>query len=374
MVVLASALVLVALPFFMVGGLAVQVKAELGIDEAAFGVAVTIGFLTGAVCTAFAGRVADRIGAHAAVYLGAAIAVAALLSLGLLTRSWAGLVLSLSLAGVGVSVTDPGLAVLVSRAIPPARQGLAFGIKEGSIPAATLVAGLAVPAIALTVGWRWAFALGLLPLALILVLLPRVEIGRRPEPHGDTEPTVALPHWRALSLAAVAAALGTAAGSGAGIFLTDSAVAMGMSPANAGLLLASGSLAGIATRVGTGLAADRLGGPQFKVISVMLAIGAVTMATAGTGDTGLLVLAALGAFTGAWAWTGLFFLSLVRTSPHRPGTVAGIGSAGLGLGNAAGPLLFGVVAGTSSYEVAWVAAAVIAAIGALLMSAASSRF
>src|SRR5918996_1242316 len=79
-------------------------------------------------------------------------------------------------------------------------------------------------------------------------------------------PTLVWRFWSAvrLLLTAVAAALGTTAASGVGIFLTDSAVSMGLSPANAGLLLATGSVAGIIARVGTGAMADRTGGPQFK--------------------------------------------------------------------------------------------------------------
>ncbi|MFZ0013140.1 MAG: MFS transporter [Acidimicrobiia bacterium] len=371
-----SSLVLVALPFFMVGGLAVQIKDELGLTEAALGAAVTIGFLSGAVSSPFGGRIADRIGPRSSIYIGCALGVASLVGLGTSASGWGLLVAFLCVGGVGVALTDPGLAILVSRSIPPERQGLAFGVKEASIPAATLVAGLAVPAIALTVGWRWAFVVGALPLALILILLPRLATTGRPTPieMSDSRESNPPPKRRALLLAAVAAALGTTAASGVGIFLTDSAVAMGMSPANAGLLLAAGSVAGIVARVTTGVLADRTGGPQFKLISVMLAFGAVTMALGGSGNSLLLLVGTIGAFTGGWAWTGIFFLSLVKTHPHRPGAVAGIGTAGLGMGNAAGPVLFGVVAGTWSFGAAWVGAAVVAGIAAVLMATARRMF
>lgn len=174
MIVVPSALVLVALPFFMVGGLAVQIKEELGLTEAGFGAAVTIGFLVGALSAPVSGRIADRIGPRAAIYAGCGVCVVALAGLALFTTDSGTLILFLCLGGVGIAFTDPGLAILVSRGIPEPRQGLAFGIKEASIPVATLVAGLAVPTIALTVGWRWAFLAGVLPLALVLLGLPRM--------------------------------------------------------------------------------------------------------------------------------------------------------------------------------------------------------
>jgi MFS family permease len=377
MIVISSALVLVALPFFMVGGLAVQIKDDLGLTEASLGAAVTIGFLSGALTAPFGGRIADHLGPRRAVYIGCVLATASLFSLGLLTTGWATLVAFLSVGGVGIALTDPGLAILVGQTIPHQRQGLAFGIKEASIPAATLVAGLAVPTVALTVGWRWAVLIAVFPLGLVLGLLPRLQTPIDVEDTSDQKPmesSASSPKRRALLLAAVAAALGTTAASGIGIFLTDSAVAMGMAPGNAGLLLAMGSVAGIVARVAAGGLADRTGGPQFKLIATMLAVGAVTMSLGGTGNTALLVLGTLGAFTGGWAWTGIYFLSLVKTFPDRPGAVAGIGTAGLGVGNAAGPVLFGLVAGTWSFGVAWVGAGVVAAIAAVLMTSARRMF
>ena len=333
--------------------------------------------MVGALTAPFGGRLADRIGPKTSLYVGSTLSVAALVGLGLFTTGWGPLVAFLCLAGMAVAVTDPGLAILVDRALPLTRQGLAFGIKEASIPAATLAAGIAVPAIALTVGWRWAFAVGVIPWIVVMVLLPRLDARPRSEREGIPTTTTAPgtgSKRTALLLASGAAALGTAAASGVGIFLTDSAVAMGMSPGGAGILLATGSVAGIIARVGTGAMADRTGGPQFKLIAMMLAIGALTMGLGGSGNNSLLVLGTIGAFTGGWAWTGIFFLSLVKTNPDRPGAVAGIGTAGLGVGNATGPLLFGVLAQAFSYGVAWMAAAIIAGAAAVLMALARSRF
>ncbi|MGF1617143.1 MAG: MFS transporter [Acidimicrobiia bacterium] len=377
MIVVPASLVLAALPVFLVGGLAVQIRSDLGFSESALGAAVTIGFAAGALAAPFGGRIADRLGARTSLYTGALLAVIALLGIGLVADTWGVLVLFLVVTGVSIAVTDPGLAILVGRAIRPQRQGLAFGIKEASIPAATLVAGLAVPVIALTVGWRWAFGVGLVPLLVVVFLLPRVV--RDSEPSSPVAKLAAgaaigTTRQRAIVLSAVAAALGTAAASGVGVFLTESAVAMGMTQGNAGFLLAVGSGAGIVARISAGLAADRTGGTQFKLISLMLAVGAVTIALGGTGSTAFLVVGTIGAFTGGWAWTGIFFLSLIKSSPSTPGAVAGIGTFSLGVGNASGPLLFGLIAENASFATAWLVAGVAAGIGAVLMAAAHRQF
>lgn len=358
---------------FLVGGLAVQIRSDLGFSESALGAAVTIGFTAGALVAPFGGRLADRLGPRTSLYSGAFLAVVALLGIGLVADTWGILVLFLVVTGVAVAITDPGLAILVGRAIRPHRQGLAFGIKEASIPAATLAAGLAVPAIALTIGWRWAFGIGVVPLLMVIFLLPRVVRDSQPSApvvRQATEASAGTPQRRAIVLSAIAAALGTAAASGVGVFLTESAVAMGMTQGNAGFLLAAGSGAGIVARISAGVAADRTGGPQFKLISLMLAVGAVTIALGGTGSTALLVVGTIGAFTGGWAWTGIFFLSLIKTSPATPGAVAGIGTFSLGVGNASGPLLFGLIAQNASFAAAWLVAGVAAGVGAIFMAAA----
>ena len=55
----------------------------------------------------------------------------------------------------------------LSRQVPAGRQGLSFGVKQAAIPVSTLLAGAAVPVVALTVGWRWAFVLAACWLAAI---------------------------------------------------------------------------------------------------------------------------------------------------------------------------------------------------------------
>ena len=55
-----------------------------------------------------------------------------------------------ALAGVGTALTRTASSVLVARNVDPGRQGVAFGLKHCSIPVGTLLAGLSVPAIALT--------------------------------------------------------------------------------------------------------------------------------------------------------------------------------------------------------------------------------
>lgn len=372
--VAALGLVVAALPTFLVGGLAVQIRADLGFSETALGAAVTASFLTGAIAAPLVGPITDRLGARVSVATGAAFSVAALVGIATLATGWWVLAGFLVLAGLGFSFTDPGLAVLVTRSVSADRHGFAFGLKEASIPAATLLAGLAVPAIALTVGWRWAFVLGLGPVAALVGLLWRATESAGTTGGDDPDASEpGPPRNGAVYVVALAAALGSAAASGVGVFLTESGVAMGLSPSGAGLLLATGSVAGIATRLGTGVVADRRGGPQLGLMAAMLVGGAAAMALGAIGTTPLLVVGAVGAFSGGWGWSGLLFLSLVRAEPASPGAVAAIGMSGLGFGNALGPLGFGFIAQSTTFGTAWLVAAVAAGVAAVLTWSARHR-
>lgn len=369
----ASGLTLAALPVFMIGGLAVQIRADLGFTETQLGAAVTAAFLLAAAAGPLGGRLADAWGPRRAILAGAALTVVALAGIGGFAQSYLHLAGLLAVAGMSFVFMDPGLAVLVTRTMPPHRHGLAFGIKEASVPVATLAAGLAVPAIALTLGWRWAFLLGLIPLSTLLWLLSRIDLsGNAIFLVASVERTA--PPRSAVRVVAVAAALASTGASGIGVFLTESAVAMGLSPAGAGYLLATGSVAGIITRVGTGIWADRTGGTQLRLMTIMLTVGAVAMAVAALGSGPLLVLGTIGTFTGAWGWSGLLFLSLVRSSPASPGAVAGIGLTGLAVGNALGPLIFGATAENVSFPAAWLVAATLVGAGAVVLHRVRPRF
>ena len=79
------------------------------------------------------------------------------------------------LGGLGNAISHPATHLLLAREVSQNRQGLAFGIKQAAIPAATLIAGLAVPLVATTVGWRWAFAGGAALVLCVALLVPKGE-------------------------------------------------------------------------------------------------------------------------------------------------------------------------------------------------------
>jgi len=356
------------MPAFLLGGLAVQVRSEIGFGTAALGLAVALFFATSALASATAGRVVERVGATLGMRLTALGAAASMLGVALLARSWVALAACLVLGGLSNALSHPASNLSLAREVPAGRQGLSFGIKQSAIPAATLLAGLAVPLVATTVGWRWAFVGGA-ALSLMVALLVRGGVGGLAPPSGgESRATEAT--FSALVLLAVGIGLGSAAITPLGAFLVESSVAAGLGAAEAGLLLALGSGLNILVRVVLGRLADEMSGGRLRIVAGMLALGAAGLAILATGTAGwLLVAGVVLAFGAGWGWTGLFNFAVVITNRKAPAAATGVTQMGASAGSALGPLVFGLVVEAASFGVAYLmsAALALAAAGAVVL-------
>lgn len=355
------------LPAFLVGGLAVQIRADLGFDDAALGLAVGMPFATAAVTSAGLGRVGEHIGPDRALRLAASGSAVVMLLVAVAARSWGVLAALLAVSGIDNALAQPAANLYLARAVPPGRLGWALALKQSSIPAGTLLGGLAVPTVGVTVGWRWAFVAGAALAAAAAVALPRAArpAGAPPRPAG---------HRRAgdvplgpLVVLGAGAMLGAAAAGAGAAFLVTAGVAAGIEPGPAGILLTLGSAMGIAHRLYAGRRADRMGPGRLRVVAAMLAVGAAGFLLFSlTSEAGYLLGTPL-AFGVGWAWPGLFNLAVVRTNPNAPGAATGITQTGTYLGALSGPLVFGVLADAHGYGPSWLAVAAASLLGAATM-------
>jgi MFS family permease len=355
---------LAVLPVFLLGGLAVFIRDELGFGQTRLGAAVSLYFGTSALASVPGGRVGERLGAGRAMTLAAAGSAVALLGIATLTRSWGQLVAFLALAGCANAVAQPAGNAAISRGVPPHRQGLAFGLKQSAVPTATLLAGFAVPLLGLTVGWRWAFAGGALAAASFAFTVPSdpspdQRSGRRLRA-GDAP-------LGGLVALALAGCLGSASANALGAFLVDSAVAGGMPPGRAGLLLSLGGLTGVGARLLAGWLADHREGRHLPFVSGLLAAGAVGFGLIAGGGPFTLVAGTLLAFGAGWGWNGLFIYAVVRQNRNAPAAATGITQAGVFLGGVVGPLAFGATVERLSYPAAWLGASAVAVLASVFM-------
>lgn len=369
--VVAAGLVAAMLPVFLLGTLSPRIGAELGLGEAGLGLALSVFFAAAALSAVPGGRLADRIGAGTALRIGGLTAAATMAGVGLVVTGTAGLLVLLVGAGAALGLVDPGGARALSAAVPLRRQGLAFGIKEASVPTASLLAGASLPLVA---GWRGSFVAGGVLAALIAAAVPRGLAAPAPAAAPPTTPPTPPAPGTTSGAGVPAVAAAAALGGGASVvgvtFLVPAALERGLSEAAAGALLVAASLAGIGVRLAVGLLADRRPGAERTLLTVALVLGAVGLAGLGTGP---LLPAALLAVGAGWGWTGLAFLAAVRLDPDRPARAAGMVLTGLALGGAVGPAGFGWLVSRGGFPRAWLLAAGVMLTAALLVGLVAHR-
>ncbi|MFQ5967386.1 MAG: MFS transporter [Acidimicrobiia bacterium] len=354
--------ILAVLPAFLVGALAVEIRAELEFSDLRLGALVTIFAVTGFLASPLAGRLIDAKGEKAGAVASSTL-VAGGLAVAMLSQSWTALAVAYVIAGLGSAAANPTANLALVTRVPPARQGLAFGLKQAAIPIAIFLAGVAVPAVGLTVGWRWAFAGGAVAALSLAINAARSSpvTGRREASArrgtGDPVPLLLVAGVGFLAIAGVQAVA---------TFLVVAAVDLGIGSGAAGFLLAAASLVGIAVRIGSGWMVDRVPGRSvLLIIASYMAIGAVGLALIAFAEVfvafGLGTLLGLGA---GWSWNGMMHFVVVRGYPEAPASATSILQTGLLAGAASGPLLFGWIVTNGEFRSAWLVAG-----AALLMAA-----
>jgi MFS family permease len=343
------------LPVFLLGSLSIEIRGELGYGEATGGLVLAAFFGASAVVSSRLGRVIDRVGPRRG--LTAALAVVVLVQLGVATmaRHPAALAVLAAVGGVANATAQLSANVFIARDLPLHRQGLGFAVKQSAMPGASLVAGLTLPTLALTVGWRWVFVAGAVlaaaAAAVVAARLPHDVAVSRAEASAIAAEDP--PPRGALGSLAVAAAFSTAAAITLGGFFVESAIDAGIDAGTAGVAFAAGSLVSIVVRLAVGVVADRRPGNLLGAVAVMIALGALTSVWFTWRSPAVQLIGVPLAFGAGWAWPGLFNLSVVRAAPRFPGRATGITQTGTYVGGAVGPVIFGAVAESAGYTAAW---------------------
>jgi predicted MFS family arabinose efflux permease len=349
------------LPVFLVGGLAVQMREELGFSPIGLGLAVSVYFGVSALASVPTGALVERYGPARTAQAGIVLASASLLAIAGLARSFPALVSLLAVSAGANALGQLASNAALARHVPPRRQGLSFGVKQAAIPVSTLLAGAAVPLIALTAGWRWAFVAAAALTLAALLLVPREDrtaVRRSTSRGGITGP---------LAVLGVAATLAAGSANALGTFLVDSAAAHGLDPGLAGLTLTFGGAVCIVGRVVGGWLADQRGGQHIAAIAALLAAGAAGLGLLALPATPALVIGVAIGFGLGWAWPGLLNFAVVRMHPQAPAAATSITQTGVYAGGALGPIGLGMVAGHASYPAMWLVAAASMLVAAALM-------
>ena len=329
------------MPIFLTATMAIRLKEDLGIGEEALGALLSIFSVGAAVAAPIMGRLAERIGPGPSLRLASAVSGAVMVSIAAAAQGWLAIAGLLIAGGIAATLMQSSSNLWLARTIEDRRMGLAFGLKQSGGPTAALLAGVAVPVLALAVGWRWTFA-GFGGFALVAVLsVPRTGlrgVGRTaPSREGDVDlgPLLVLTAGVAVSTALSAAFTGFA--------VTAAVEQGGLSESAAGLVFALGALAGVVTRVALGHWVDGRPDTRFGVPAMLVGAGALgfTVLSLGSGSTAAFLFAVPFSFATAWGWVGVFNYAVTRSNATSPAAATGITLVGSNVGVIVGPAVFG---------------------------------
>lgn len=346
------------LPLFLVSSQILQLESQIGFGVGKLGLATAAFFGAAALTANPAGRLVSTLGSSVGIKLGASLTIASCIVAGT-ARVWWVIPLATAIGGAANGIIQVASNLAIFDGVNEARQGLAFGSKQASVPLANVLAGLSLPVIGLIFGWRWVFA-GAALLALGLALTA-------PDFHRDgvvrrVEEKVGRP-TRSMLWLGLAGITGAAAGNGLSLFIVPSAVDIGIAEAAAGAVLAACSLLVVGLRIGVGWTVDSRRSSGHVEMAWMAGVGAVAALVLMSATTPALYLVSMPiALLGAWGWPGIIFFTVVHTYREFPAKASGLVLSSNLTGTVLGPLIVGSLAGRDNYPGAWLFVSICAAV------------
>lgn len=359
-----AATTITVLPTFLTGALAVQITADLRLTPTALGAAVGCFFAASAIGSIPLGRVAERLEWRRSLRLAVGLSAASLAAIGIGAADWATLSLLLAAAGIAQALANPAANLALARAVRPGRLGIMFGAKQAAVPMATLAGGAAVPLIALTVGWRWAYLVGAVAAIVLALSLRRLR-----EPPRSSARPAALIHapLGALAVLAVGGGIGAGVAVALGGFVVLAAVEAGLTPGDAAALLVAGGIGAALLRLLYGWLADHRLRHPLRGVSLSMLGGAGGFLLLSSGQPAVLVIGALVTFALGWGWNGLFHYAVVVRNVEAPAAASGVTQSGFFVGSALIPPLFGLAVDHLTFAAAWAACAALSVVAAVLV-------
>ena len=356
------------LALFLTGAMSVQIARSFGLAAPAVGTLAALFALSTMLGSAPLGGRVGQWGVRRSLWIASGISAVSLI-LCALSPSVTVLGAALLLSGAGNALGQPAGNALVAAQVNPARFGLGFAIKQSGIPVATLLGGLAVPLIALTVGWRFAFAAAAVAALVAAALVPPDRTGRQVR----AEEAVPTGQRRTLWTLAVGLIFAVVAATSIGALGAAGAVAVGWSEAAAGYLVALGGAAGLAIRLSAGVVADRRWFDTLRAVSWLCLMGAAGWFVMGLDAPWPFALGLVVANAFGWGSPGLQHLSMARRFPSATAAASGVAQTGVAAGLFLGPAILGLIATTAGWRWTWIAAGAAALLATVIIRLAAAR-
>jgi ACS family hexuronate transporter-like MFS transporter len=345
------------------------IRADLGISRAGIGLLTAAVFLGAAVASTPAGHFTDRLGAVRLLFLAMIGVGLSELVAAIAPVIWI-FVFAVFCVGLAYGCITPPTNVIVRGAADSGNQGLIMSSKQIGVTLGGLIAGLTLPAIADTYGWRAAlFAPAAAAFVIAtLVLLTRANLRRQSGPVAHaalrTQRLAVRFAWRlgVGGFGFLMAGLQLSFVSYLAVFLTeDHGYRLGI----AGISLAVTMLGGTVGRLGWAVVSDRWfpnrRGAGLALTALIAAVGLLGLALLPTGPLLWPCVALVG--LSSIGWNGVF-LTLVAESvpPSHVGRMSGWALRSVFSGVVIVPPVIGFIADRGGWTGAWLAACLLTVI------------
>ena len=302
----------------VLGPLAPDISAALGLSPAQKGLMVAVPTLAGALLRVVNGLLVDRIGPKRSGAISQIIVICGLFSAWMLgVDSFAGtlaLGVILGFAGASFAIALP----LASRWYPPEHQGKAMGL-AGMGNSGTVLAALFAPTLSKLFGWNAVLGLACIPLTIVFIayMLMAKDAPNRPAPKNLAhyfEPLKTADAWWLMGFYAVTFGGFVGLAASLTIYFTDR---FGLTPVTAGYCTAACVFAGSLVRPMGGALADKIGGVRtlagvgmMETVASALTLFVIAMLALGAGNGSIFQLvpqrfsAEIGVMTGLVGMAG----------------------------------------------------------------------
>lgn len=309
-------------------------------------------YIGAAASSISAGRLTDSLGSGPvlamsmlALALGSAISATAPLP----ALFFAGLVV----AGLGYGAVNPPTNVLANPT-SGRQRGLSMSIKQSGIPLGGILAGVVIPGIAMTLGWRWSMLIPIVVCTVLALVSVRVRSGGSQdveEGGASTAPIrIRLPH--AYGFGFLMAGIQVAVFIFLAVYLVD---ARGFEATRAGSALALLLVGGLVGRPVWGWISDRLYHDRVRVLQLTALLSATFLVTLPLVDDRVLFAILLGIGLCSVGWNGVYLAMITEAVPPAIiGSTTGIALLLVHLGAVVLPPIVGLIVATAgNWTISW---------------------
>lgn len=345
------------------GVLSTFILDEFSISKSVYGLAFATYALVGGLSSIHIGELADKNARRvmAGLFISSVLGVVG----AALAPSYILLLFAMALGGLALGAGNPVTNKIVAEHVPTERRGLVIGFKQAGPPLGIFLAGVALPPLAVALGWRTAVGLIVVVPLTGLVATGLLSAPWRTGGFALGEARVLDKEVRSVVRWLTAIGFGVAMGSSSLIaFLPLFAQeAVGMRPTAAGVVTAAMGLAGALGRIVWGALGGRFRRPSTALL-IITSIATVSVLvvnlSSSLGSTWLWV-GAVGSGSSLLAWHAVAWLVIIdRVDMSAVGRASGVMQMGSTIGSAAGAPLAGVILDLSdSYALTWSVVAVL---------------